>query len=61
MTGLQGVSGGGVSRTTMQSQLQITALRQQKNMMKEQGEMAVKLIQSAKLDPAVGNHLNVVA
>ncbi len=42
--------------------LQVAALKQQQHVMKEMGQMAVQLIQSAAIiDPAVGRNLDLSA
>ena len=39
--------GGGMSRVQIEAEMQVAVLRKQKEVMQQQGEMAVKLIESA--------------
>jgi len=58
---LTGVSTG-VATTQVSTAFQVAALKKQQDVTKELGQMAVQLIQSARIaDPAVGKTLDVTA
>ncbi|MBI5094433.1 MAG: putative motility protein [Candidatus Hydrogenedentes bacterium] len=63
MAGISGINGAsaGLQAAQITSQYQVLALKKQLDATKLIGDSAIKLIQSASVDPAVGKKLNVTA
>ena len=58
---MDGVSAVGSGSALFQAQVQVAAIKKQIDATREIGEMALKLIQSASIDPATGNRIDVLA
>ena len=62
MEGLASVTGnGGIQAVKLQTEYAIRAAKMQQDAMNLQGDLAMKLIQTATADPAVGQNLNLLA
>ena len=58
---MDGVPAVGSGSALFQAQVQVAAIKKQIDATREIGEMALKLIQSASIDPATGNRIDVLA
>ena len=57
---MEGISSAGsMSAMQVQVQLQTRIMSMQKDMVEEQGELALELLQAATADPAVGRNVNI--
>ncbi|MCC6145870.1 MAG: hypothetical protein IT368_18840 [Candidatus Hydrogenedentes bacterium] len=61
MAGIAGVAGAvsGIQSLKFEAEYQARVLATQKDVMELQGNMALQLIQSAGVDPAVGGNINI--
>ncbi len=58
MTGISAV-GGGMSSAQLEAEYAVRVAALQKNAIDTAGDMALKLIQSAAVDPATGGNINL--
>ena len=58
-----GSVGGNVmnSPAVIQARISVAALKKQKDVVNQMGDMALKLVQSASIDPNVGSRINLQA
>jgi len=61
MASVNGITGLGsaLSNVQLQTQIQTAVLSKQQDVVKELGDLALKLIESASIDPSVGRGLDV--
>ena len=59
MSGLAGGVGPALSNAEFQAQVQVSVLKKQQDVAEELGDLAVSLIQSASVDPHVGQNVNI--
>jgi hypothetical protein len=61
MAGIAGIGGAitGIQNLKFEAEYQARVLATQKDVMELQGKMALQLIQSSGIDPAVGGNLNI--
>jgi hypothetical protein len=63
MAGISAITGisAGLTSARISTELQVAAIGRAKDAIEFQGEAAIKLIESASVDPEVGQHLDVLA